>query len=95
MKDELAERLLSKVMNWSAEQLRDHGGALQDLARYKYDEYEGFRLGEKFLESLARWLHQFEPEERRIAVNFVLKRLVFIGLQTAFEKKGHCRFARS
>lgn len=79
MRTELAEQLLGSIMGWDAGQLVEHGNALQILARCKYDEYGMFRPGERFLESLARWLLQLEtPEERRTAVEFVLKRLVFV-----------------
>mgnify|MGYP001227086447 CR=1 FL=1 len=78
MKDELAERVLANVMAWNAAQVAEVGGALQQLAGLKYDEYEGYRPGVKFLESLAAWLWQMEPPERELAVEFVLKHLVFI-----------------
>src|SRR5258706_11391336 len=79
MKDDLAEELLGKVMHWQAQDLVEHGPALQALAHYKYDEYGTFRPGEHFLESLARWLWQFETlDERRTAFEFVMKRLVFV-----------------
>jgi hypothetical protein len=77
--DELAEELLSTIMGWDQEQLAEHGQNLQALARVKYDEYEGFGPGERFLESLARFLFQFDSIEiRRLAVLFVLNQLVFI-----------------
>jgi hypothetical protein len=79
MKDDLAEDVLARIMEWSPQQLVEYGPQLQVLASLKYDDYEGFRPGEKFLESLARWLHQFATiEERRIAMTFVLNELVFI-----------------
>lgn len=79
MRDELAERLLATVMNWNAEQVADVGANLQALAYQKYDRYGGFRPGEKFLESLAQWLVQLPNySDRERALNFVLKRLVFI-----------------
>jgi hypothetical protein len=78
LRDELAEEVLAGVMSWEPAQLAEHGSKLQLLARLKYDDYEGFRPGEKFLENLARWLSQFEPEERRLAIRFVLEELIFI-----------------
>ena len=81
MKDSLADALLGKVMGWddldpsTVETLR----RLQVLARHKYDHYERFGPGRKFIESLADWLQQFEPgHERRVALDFVQKHLVFI-----------------
>lgn len=78
MKDDLAEQLLVKVMGWGPEEVPRYLPSLQALARHKYDEYEGYRPGEKFIESLSAWLWQFEPAERQIALDFVLNDLVFI-----------------
>jgi hypothetical protein len=79
MKDELAEDLLRTVMRWEGEQLAEFTTKLQSLATLKYDSYELYRPGVKFVESLASWLDQFESlAERRAAVEFVLERLVFI-----------------
>lgn len=79
MTDELAERLLAKVMGWSSEEVRDHLPTIQALAAWKYDDYERFSHGMRFVESLALWLDQFEiKEERRVAFEFVRNRLVVL-----------------
>ena len=53
--------------------------SLQMLASQKYDGYERFRPGHKFVESLALWLRQFPTvDERKTALAFVQRRLVFI-----------------
>jgi len=80
MKDQLAEELLAKVMGWkSPEEFIEHGLPLQAMATYKYDEYQQFSPGMRFIESLALWLGQFKTlEERRTALAFVRERLVFI-----------------
>lgn len=79
MRDELAEALLAKVMNWSDEEKARERPILQDFARYKYDEYQQYAPGRRFIESLALWLRQFETlEERRVAYDFFRSRLVFI-----------------
>jgi hypothetical protein len=52
---------------------------LRRLASLKFDQYEGFAAGERFFESLARWLGQFDAgEDRRRLVEFVRQELVFI-----------------
>lgn len=51
---------------------------LQALAAVKYDAYEGYRPGVKFIESLAVWLEGFEPAEREDALAFVRTRLVYV-----------------
>ena len=77
MKDALAEQLLAKVMGWDAAQVTAELAVLQDLARYKYDEYQQFMPGQQFIESLALWLRQFKSDERKTAYEFIRKRLTF------------------
>ncbi len=79
MRAELAETLLAKVMNWSEEEKARERPILQDLARYKYDEYQQYAPGRRFIESLALWLRQFQTlNERRTAYDFVRNRVIFI-----------------
>lgn len=79
MRDALAERLLAAVMNWTPEDVARERPVLQALAALKYDEYQQFSPGMRFVESLARWLGQFsEQAEREAAYRFVLDRLVFL-----------------
>lgn len=79
LKKELAESLLAKIMNWSDEQKASERARLESFAAYKYDEYQQFAPGRRFLESLALWLLQFdEGAEREAAYEFVCQRLIFI-----------------
>ncbi len=79
MQQELAEKLLARVMNWDDATKAVERARLERFAAYKYDQYQQFAPGRRFLESLALWLGQFEEgEERRIAYTFVRDRLVFI-----------------
>lgn len=79
MRDVLAERLLAEVMQWSAEDVATERPRLEALAAFKYDEYQQFVPGMKFIESLALWLAQFEElEERRAMYGFIKNRLVFV-----------------
>lgn len=78
MKEQLAERLLARVMDWDAEKVAQQRPVLQALAAYKYDEYQRFSPGQRFIESLALWLSDFKtPEHKAAAYNFVRTRLVF------------------
>ncbi len=78
MKEQLAERLLARVMGWDAEQVAAQRPVLQALAAYKYDEYQRFSPGQRFIESLALWLSDFKtPEHKAAAYDFVRSRLVF------------------
>lgn len=79
MRDALAERLLARVMEWTAEDVARERPVLQALAAFKYDEYQQFSPGMRFVESLALWLGQFSVlTEREAAYRFVLRRLVFL-----------------
>ncbi|MFD9900119.1 hypothetical protein [Mesorhizobium sp. NPDC059025] len=79
MRKDLAESLLAKIMEWSDEEKAAERAYLESFASYKYDEYQQFSPGKRFIESLALWLGQFdEGDERRAAYDFVRKRLLFI-----------------
>ncbi|WP_260706623.1 phosphoribosyltransferase-like protein [Edaphobacter flagellatus] len=78
MNNQLAEELLSKVMGWQPADFNQVGLELQAMASYKYDEYQQFSPGMRFTESLARWLSQFTPDERPVALDYIRKHLVFI-----------------
>lgn len=79
MRDILAERLLARVMKWDPQDLARERPDLQALAAFKYDGYQQFSPGMRFIESLALWLEQFrKDDERKIAYEFVRNRLIFI-----------------
>ena len=66
-------------MKWNPKDLAKERPDLQALAAFKYDGYQQFSPGMRFIESLALWLEQFtEDVERRVAYDFVRRRLVFI-----------------
>jgi len=78
MRASLAERLLATVMEWSTEDISRERPLLDVLARLKYDEYQQFSPGMRFIESLAYWLSQFrELEERKTAYIFFKSKLIF------------------
>lgn len=79
MKDGYAQELLARVMGWvDPDIVQEHVPILQLLSDYKYDEYQRFGPGKKFIESLALWLSQFGVADREIALSLVERRLVFI-----------------
>lgn len=79
MHDQNAAQLLAKVMNWSEleETPLHYLPELQLLSEYKYDQYQRFGPGRRFIESLALWLEQFSIEDREAALRLITKRLVF------------------
>lgn len=80
MNPELAESLLRAVVGQPQDDdFLDQLGLLRSLATYKYDDYQQYAPGRQFIENLALWLQQFETDdERRHALAFIRKRLVYI-----------------
>jgi hypothetical protein len=79
LKDELAEALLARVMGWDPQKVAEERAVLQDMARYKYDEYQQFAPGQRFIESLALWLRQFPAgDARTVAYEFIRRRLIYL-----------------
>jgi hypothetical protein len=79
MKDQNAQQLLAKVMGWSdLTVVQRHVPKLQLLADYKYDRYQRFGPGRRFIESLAHWLNQFDQKDRRAAFALVMNQLIYI-----------------
>ena len=52
---------------------------IQSLSVLKYDSYERFTPGRRFIQSLAQWLEQFESiQQRRDALDFIDRKLVYM-----------------
>jgi hypothetical protein len=77
MKDALAEKLLAHILEWNPEDVARERPILQAMAAFKYDGYEQFSPGMRFVESLARWLSQFDKADRNLAYEFIKSRLVY------------------
>lgn len=79
MRDELSGRLLDRLLDWSDEEQSQLMPDLRRLAAMKFNDYEGFAAGERFFESLARWLGQFESRPDRLRlIQFVRDELLFV-----------------
>ena len=79
MRRELAEKLLAQLLEWTDAEKALERAMLDAFATYKYDEYQQFAPGLRFLESLVLWLRQFDMlADRRAAYAFVRERLIFI-----------------
>lgn len=95
MKSSLAEKLLVRILDWSDDEVRVERPLIQAIANFKYDEYQQYSLGIRFIENLVVWLDQFsEISERREAYEFVKSRLIFFSndqimhlVQMAFSDK--------
>lgn len=68
---------IGTLMGWDDVTSRKEFAWLRLMSRMKYDDYQEFLAGMRFIESLADWLQQFPKEERQHAYNFVRTRLVF------------------
>lgn len=79
MNQRLGLRLLGAVMKWSDEQARDEFRWLKLMSRFRYDDYEDFRAGVRFIERLSVWLQQFSQDDRNTAYQFIKNRLVYLG----------------
>lgn len=85
MKEQLAERLLAIVMNWTTSEVAQYRPELVAMANYKYDFYQQFSPGKRFIESLGTWLNQFKtPLQKNEAFEFIRKKLIFISNEELF-----------
>ena len=72
----LGLRLIAQIMNWTDDGLATaEYNWLRLMASTKYDGYSDFRAGYRFIENLAIWLKQFNPEDRQTAYDFIKYRL--------------------
>lgn len=86
MRGLLAERLLSRIMSWSAEEATAELPALELLASFRYDGYRQFHTGMHFIERLAVWLSNFATKaERQTAFDFVKSRLVYLSSEQIYQ----------
>jgi hypothetical protein len=66
-------------MKWDTDRSRQEFAWLNLMSKMKYDVYQDFRAGVRFVECLADWLQQFPTtEERETAYGFVRHHLVYI-----------------
>ena len=80
MNQDLALKVLGLIMKWPDDRARDEFQWLRLMARLKYDGYQDFHAGMRFVESLVTWLQQFESrQERETAYAFVRRTLVYVG----------------
>lgn len=79
MRSTLAETLLTKIMEWTPDEIDRERPLLQAMANLKWNEYQQFAPGTRFLESLVKWLQQFvNIEDKKIAYKLVRDHLIFI-----------------
>src|SRR4051794_1085887 len=80
MKEKLGLRVLGDIMGWDDTRANEEFRWLSLMARLKYDGYEDFLAGARFIESLVNWLQQFPfGTDRQDAYSFVRCVLVYVG----------------
>ena len=79
MKSDLALRLLGSLMKWDFLRANEEFKWLNLLVEYKYDHYQGYSPGARFLINLINWLKQFPTsEQREVAYKFIREQLIFV-----------------
>lgn len=78
MNDILAEKLLAKIMEWEPEDLVKERFQVQMFADIKYNNYQQYSQGMRYVESLALWLKCFDKSDRSILYNFLKENLIYI-----------------
>jgi hypothetical protein len=81
MDEQLALRLLRRIMQWAEDVATQEYAWVRLLAGLKYDGYGDYVAGVRFAESLAGWLAQFEQGDRQTAYDFVKHRLAWISTE--------------
>lgn len=69
---------LSEIMGWENVQASREFAWLRLMSQMKYDGYQDFLAGMRFIESLADWLQQFKGADRATAYGFVRSTLVYL-----------------
>lgn len=79
MRNDIAQALLLNALKESPfEEVDDAKKYFQNMAKYKYDDYQQFNPGMRFIERFALWLSQFKGNDRKAALDFIREKLIFI-----------------
>lgn len=78
MNSNLANQLLASIMKWDAPTLASERAALEFMGSMKYDAYDRYMPGMRFMSSLVQWLNNIEEGDRDEAYKFIKDKLVFI-----------------
>lgn len=78
MNSNLANQLLVSIMKWDAPTLASERATLEFMGSMKYDAYDRYMPGMRFMSSLVQWLNDIEEGDRDKAYKFIKDKLVFI-----------------
>lgn len=79
MRNDIAQALLLNVLEGASfEEIDEARKYFQNMAKYKYDDYQQYYPGMRFIERFALWLNQFDNDDKKAALEFVRQKLIFI-----------------
>lgn len=79
MRNDIAQALMLNVLEGASfEEIDDARKYFQNMAKYKYDDYQQYYPGMRFIERFALWLNQFDDDDKKAALEFVRHKLIFI-----------------
>ena len=78
MRGDYALQYLQKLFQWDEEMLTKEAHWLRRMADFKYDGYQDFFGGERFISALIRWLCQFKKNDRERAYSLIRDHLIFL-----------------
>jgi len=76
--DKLIQRVNKIAHSLEIDDKLDNLKCLAFMAEYKYDHYEMFQPGGRFFDHFGEWLKQFNVEDRKVAIEMLCDRLVFV-----------------
>lgn len=72
-------------MEWDTQEVKDNIRSLEHFAELKYDQYQQYQVGSRFIENLTIWLAKFDDvKERRLAFQFVKERVTFVSQEELY-----------
>ena len=79
MRNDIAQALMLNVLDGASfEEIDEARKYFQNMAKYKYDDYQQFYPGMRFIERFALWLNQFDDQDKKAALEFIRRKLIFI-----------------
>lgn len=80
MRNDIAISLLSTVIKDATgeDEFAEYIRYFQTMAKYKYDDYQQYTTGQRFIETLARWLNYFPLEDRKVVLEFLKDKLIYV-----------------
>src|SRR5258705_6058704 len=79
MRNDVAQALMLNVLEGASfEEIDEARKYFQNMAKYKYDDYQQYYPGMRFIERFALWLNQFDDQDKRTALEFIRQKLIFI-----------------